>query len=285
VTMGNLATRYSDVGRYAEALQLHEDSLKLRRAKLGPDHPYTLESMIRLAETYAAVGRFADSLKLRKETLELRKAKLGPNDEDTLASMSDLACSYTDLGRYADALKLFEETLTLMKAKLGADEPETLKAIGGLATTCERANDLAKAEALCRQLVDARRQLGSANVATAESLARLGQVLIKQGKYNESEPVLRESLAVWDKHWPDNWRRFWAMSLLGGAQLGLARYSEAEPLLLKGDTGLQEHQAQIPAPDRICATEARARLVALYTAWGKKEQAESWRKRQDQSPP
>jgi tetratricopeptide (TPR) repeat protein len=131
--------------------------------------------------------------------------------------VNNLANHYADVGRYAEAFKLHED-----------DDPETLRAMRGLAATCERTNDLAKAEALCRKLMDIRRrQLGSAHVVVAESLARLGQVLLKQGKYAQAEPLLRESLAVWQKQWPDNWRRFWTMSLLGGARLGLARYIEA----------------------------------------------------------
>ena len=45
---------------------------------MGPDNPYTLDSMRILAANYLAAGRFADALKLCKEALELTTAKLGP---------------------------------------------------------------------------------------------------------------------------------------------------------------------------------------------------------------
>ena len=47
--MNNLAISYADLGRHAEALKLHEETLALRKAKLGPDHPDTLSSMNNLA--------------------------------------------------------------------------------------------------------------------------------------------------------------------------------------------------------------------------------------------
>ena len=50
--MNNLATSYDALGRYAEALKLHEETLALRKAKLGPDHPDTLASMNNLANSY-----------------------------------------------------------------------------------------------------------------------------------------------------------------------------------------------------------------------------------------
>jgi hypothetical protein len=39
----------SCAGRTEEALELHEETLQLRKAKLGPDHPDTLKSMNNLA--------------------------------------------------------------------------------------------------------------------------------------------------------------------------------------------------------------------------------------------
>jgi len=124
---------YADLGRQAEALKLNEQTLALRKAKLGPDHPDTLASMNNLAYNYADLGRQAEALKLREETLALRKAKLGPDHPDTLWSMHNLANSYADLGRQAEALKLREETLALRKAKLGPDHPDTLLTMGNLA--------------------------------------------------------------------------------------------------------------------------------------------------------
>jgi hypothetical protein len=44
-------------GRQPEALTLCEETLKLRKAKLGPDHADTLGSRNNLASRYAVVGR------------------------------------------------------------------------------------------------------------------------------------------------------------------------------------------------------------------------------------
>ena len=40
--MNNLAEAYRAVGRTAEAITLHGETLKLWKSKLGPDHPNTL---------------------------------------------------------------------------------------------------------------------------------------------------------------------------------------------------------------------------------------------------
>jgi tetratricopeptide (TPR) repeat protein len=127
--MNNLANSYDHLGRLADALKLREETLALRKAKLGPDHPDTLASMNNLANSYDHLGRLADTLKLREETLALRKAKLGPEHPDTLATMNNLGTSYAAFGRYSEALKLQEEILAPLKAKLGPSHPNTLVSI------------------------------------------------------------------------------------------------------------------------------------------------------------
>ena len=62
MSMNNLAISYAALGRHAEALKLREETLALRKAKLGPDHPDTLISMNDLADSYAALGRQPEAL-------------------------------------------------------------------------------------------------------------------------------------------------------------------------------------------------------------------------------
>ena len=43
--MNNLALGYQAAGKLDKALPLYEETLTLRKSKLGPDHPDTLASM------------------------------------------------------------------------------------------------------------------------------------------------------------------------------------------------------------------------------------------------
>jgi tetratricopeptide (TPR) repeat protein len=101
--MLGLAYSYQALGRHAEALKVFEETLALRKARLGPDHPDVLTSMNDLACSYYALGRHAEALKLHEETLALRKAKLGPDHPDTLASRWGVASGLVQLGRGAEA--------------------------------------------------------------------------------------------------------------------------------------------------------------------------------------
>ena len=62
----------------AEAMALHESTLKSRESKLGPDHPDTLTSRNNLAEVYRIAGRIAEAIPLHEATLRQRETRLGP---------------------------------------------------------------------------------------------------------------------------------------------------------------------------------------------------------------
>jgi hypothetical protein len=110
-------------------------------------------------------------------------------------------------------------------------------------------------------------------------VAGLGSNLLKQEKWREAEPLLRECLAVREKAQPAAWTTFNTRSQLGGALLGQGRYAEAEPLVVSGYEGMKARAATIPPVARPRLTEAALRLVRLYEAWGKPEQAAAWKAR------
>jgi tetratricopeptide (TPR) repeat protein len=64
---------------------------RLRKVRLGLDHPSTLASMNTLANNYAAAGRIADAVSLREDLLARRRATLGPDHPDTVAAINGLA--------------------------------------------------------------------------------------------------------------------------------------------------------------------------------------------------
>jgi hypothetical protein len=108
-------------------------------------------------------------------------------------------------------------------------------------------------------------------------LNELGRNLLKQARGSEAEPLLRECLAILEKTTPDDWRRYGAMSLLGGALLIQGRYAEAEPLVCAGYEGMKAREDRIAFPERSRLREAAERVIRLYQEWGKPDQATTWK--------
>jgi hypothetical protein len=150
---------------------------------------------------------------------------------------------------------------------------------GEMAATYDRVGLFAKSEPLYREFLEAaRQQFGRDHPRAAAAMGQLGRNLLWQMRPAEAEPVLRECLAIRQKREPDAWTAFNAMSMLGDALLGQKQYAEAEPLLLGGYEGMKQRAGKIPGQVRQARlAEALERLVQLYGAWGKPDEAARWR--------
>jgi serine/threonine protein kinase len=273
----NLAAVYSLAGRNVDAIPLLEATLRQKESKLGPDHPDTLASRSNLATVYASSGRYAEATQLHQVTLRQQESKLGPDHPATLISRTQLANDYSLAGRYSDAIPLHEATLKARESKLGSGHPDTLTSRAGLAAAYEALGCWAAAEDLRRENL-ARRRAGEKLdiLLLAGDLVELSRDLVRQRKGSQAEPLLRECVAIREKAIPDDWRRFFATSVLGHALLDQGRYAEAEPLLVAGYEGLKAREAKIPAVSKTHLLDAAKEVVSLYEAWAKPERARSW---------
>jgi hypothetical protein len=133
-----------------------------------------------------------------------------------------------------------------------------------------------------QQLPEARKALPKESPQLAGLLAQIGGGLLEQKKWTEAEPLLRECLAIREQTQPDVWSTFNTKSLLGGALLGQKNHADAEPLLLSGYEGMKQREKTIPEQGKIRLPEAVERLVQLYEATGKTDEAAKWRKELDE---
>jgi hypothetical protein len=234
--------------------------------------------MAHLAAGYLVAGKLELALPLLEDTLKRRKAKLGPDHPDTLSSMGNLARGYCVAGRLDLALPLLEDALKRSQAKLGPDHPHTLNSIGSLAKACLDAKQPEKALPLFDEFVAGhRRRLGASDPGFAGGIAQVSQDLLKAKEYPAAEKLLRECLAIRVKTQSEHWTTFNTQSMLGGALLGQKQYADAEPLLLAGYAGMKKQDAKIPPQAKVRLVEAVERLVQLYEALDKQDEAAKWR--------
>ena len=276
--MNNLAGAYQATDRFSEALPLFEQSLEATRAKLGPDHPDTLVMMNNLATAYYQANKMDKALPLFEQSVKLQKATLGPDHPSTLASMNNLAVLYQSAGRMAQAVEIFEETLPVMKGKLGIDHPDTLSTMTTLAGTYILADRLPDAILLYKATLElSKPKLGPEDDIIVRAMAGLGKAHLLSREFSAAENHVRAALAIRMKKSPDDWLLFDTKSLLGGALGGQKKYTEAEPLLVEGYQGMKEREAKLPPFGKTRLNDAIQRLIDLYTAWEKPEEAAKWK--------
>jgi serine/threonine protein kinase len=277
-SQNNLASAYQAARQLDRAIPLYERTLAAKTAKLGPDHPDTIRSQHNLATAYQAAGQLDWAIPLLEQAVAAQTAKLGPDHPETLRSQSNLATAYKDAGQPDWAIPLFEQTVAAQTAKLGPDHPDTLISQQHLASAHRSADDPARAEPFRRAILAGKKKpLNAEHPGVAQLLDNLGWSLLKQQKWTEAEPILRESLKIRQKAEPDEWSTFNTRSQLGGSLLAQKKYVEAEYLILSGYEGMKVREAKIPALTKGRLTEAGERVVQLYEDWGQPEIAAEWR--------
>ena len=109
------------MGRYAEARDLHRETLDRRRRVLGDDHPETLRSAHHLVNDLRALGEAQAARELAQDTLDRRRRVLGDDHPETLFSGNNLAASLRALGKVQAARDLDQDTLDRKRRILGED--------------------------------------------------------------------------------------------------------------------------------------------------------------------
>jgi eukaryotic-like serine/threonine-protein kinase len=275
-----LAQLYGARGQYDRAEPLFREAVQAATARLRGDHPITLKCKNNLAGLYWRMRKLDRSVPLFEEVVRDSTARLGADHPETLLSTFNLAVNYRDAGRLADAVARLDESLPRARAGLPPESWVRNFGVRKGAETYALAGRHDKAEPLLRELAGlARQQAGPQSPPYAERLAGLGLNLLRQKKYADAEPLLRECLAICTKHMPDDWLTFNTRSMLGAVLAGRKKYAEAEPLLVQGYEGMKQREAKIPTAWKICLTEALERLVGLYEAMGQKDKAAGWRKK------
>jgi eukaryotic-like serine/threonine-protein kinase len=232
-------------------------------------------SMNNLAAAYWSARQLDKSVPLFEETLKLRERRLGRQHSDTQETVANLGVNHKDAGRVPEALPLLEEAFQSAKTS------PTLRWVGPqLLDGYVKAGKSAQAAQLVAELLaEVRKQLPADSPQLAGTLAPLGMSLIQANAFAEAQALLRECLAIREKTQPDAWTTFNTMSMLGGALLSQKKYAEAQPLLLKGYEGMKQREKSIPrvGGGDLRIPEALDRLIELYTATNKPDEAKKWR--------
>jgi eukaryotic-like serine/threonine-protein kinase len=277
-----LARVLSAQGKPAEAEPLLRHVADAFRHFRGPEDLDTLEATVSLGMVLQAQGKPAEAEPVLGEVLAVLRRVHGTNHPLTLIALHTFAQGLKLQGKLAEAEPIMRQTIEAAPGLYGPEHPEVLMMRNNLARLLLDLNRLAEAEPLYRDVLRLRRKvLPAGHAYVADSLLGLGETLIGKGAAKEAEPHLREALDLRRQALPrDHWLIGQAESVLGSSLSAQARYAEAEPLLLDG------YERMKAAPDTMPARMGQAadRIIRLYEAWGKPDQAAAWRTRQAVGP-
>lgn len=185
------------LGAYADARNLFERAIAIRKQELGLTNPETLESMRFLAAAMRADGNDDDSLQLAQETLELQQQVLPHDAPQVLATLNEIAIHLSNQGKYAEATELIRRIVKGTEKSLGPEHQDTLMAKSNLADATRSGGDLPESLQLHREVLQVRQKvLGASHIQTIRSNNQVASLLLLTGKVAEAITELRKNYAI-----------------------------------------------------------------------------------------
>jgi serine/threonine-protein kinase len=284
-TLAELGRIYQDQGLNERAEPVHREALAIRRKALGDEHGETAVSFSDLASVLRLKGDLEGAEALLRQSLAVNRKTRGDSHAMTATTLHDVALVTAAKGDIAAAESLFRRAMDVHRKALGESHPlvaVTLNSLSRILRDQGRYDEAAAA--LEAALAIARPALGSEHQLMAIYTINLASVQLARKQPEAAEALVREGLRIRvlspqlipnrRRIFPeDDWSVGAAKSLLGASLIALARYAEAEAVLLEARRDL----AAVSPPSRRDVDETTARLIDLYVAWGKHDEAARYR--------
>ncbi|MGW4234867.1 FxSxx-COOH system tetratricopeptide repeat protein [Streptomyces sp. NPDC004980] len=120
-------------GRYVEARELDEFTLRLQREVLGPEHPHTYMTTSSLAIDLGLLGDYGRAIELATEAHDGFNQIFHERHARTLAAANNLALNLRSIGQYARAREIDQDCYDLRSEVLGQEHPHSLSSALNLA--------------------------------------------------------------------------------------------------------------------------------------------------------
>ena len=285
VTLVELGRVYQDQGLNQRGEPLQREALDMRRRVLGDEHREVAVSLSDLASVLRLNGDLQNAEPLMRQSLALNTKTRGAEHPNTAINIHDLALIALTRGDYAVAESGLRQSLALQRKTLGDRHPVVAATMNNIARVLREQRRFDEAATAQQEAIDlARAAYGTDHQLVAIYTINLGSVELARNHPAEAERLLREGLRIRSKGAgvvpvrrrtlrEDDWSLGAARSLLGASLLAQHRYQEAEAALLAARRELEA----LPAAGGAEMKVALARLVELYVAWGKRDQAASYR--------
>ena len=267
----------SRLGRNSEAEPVLQEALDVTRRHAGGSDSLLAYAYVNLGYVKSELGQLAASESLYVAAVAAARRAYGNEHPELAAILSPYATVLDRAGKAAEADSTFRIVLAMRRRLLGPEHPEYAWTMFNYADLMLAHGRYPEAATWARQVLALRgRTLPESHLAISTSMSVLGRALGAMDSLAEGERWLRESLALRRRTLPEgHWIIASSESILG-AHLALAgRFAQAESLLLPAERKL----VAIRGDDAPVVKDARTRLVALYTAWGKPGEAARWRSR------
>jgi tetratricopeptide (TPR) repeat protein/predicted Ser/Thr protein kinase len=226
--VGNLATALSERGEpgdIEQALALQEQTLRIRLANLGPEHPEVGASHLNLAATFDYLGQPEQGKAHAELALATFRKVFGERSLELTGPLNNLANNEASLGQLETALEHRDLAVALAREHVGGEHPKTLRYRQSRALALAQLDRVDEAQAELRAVLAQREAaLGGEHPDVGETAATLAEVLAtRAGRADEAVGLAERAV------------RIAALGQVGGLGRGRSRLVLARALWLASE--------------------------------------------------
>lgn len=191
----------NELKRHEEAAAILTRTLETRKRVLPADDLETLETRLQLGAALLNLGRLKEALAEIRITANAYQ-RLLPAGDPRMRHVSELSSQFSSLKEGRQILvDEHRANYRTVSGTLGAEDPQTLNVQAGLAAYLAGMDRLDEALVEYEKLLSiCRRKFGPDNPGTTDVLQRAALVHFNAGRFEQSEKMLREVLAIRQKN-------------------------------------------------------------------------------------
>ena len=226
----NIGRTYNNLAQYEAAERNLRASLAIYQRLSGDDNEISKSwCMGNIGDVLIATDRNEEAEPIIRQAIEIQRRFGSQTKRDLGVSLVQLGKILLRKGDNLQAEKILQEALAVAREAGGEENEVVLFALNELAILRGKANDFESAGHIESQIIPILRRMPEQKANLATVLANYGNTLTIQGKANEAETFLQESLELnRETYGEESIYIAHARANLGLAKLAQGRYSEAK---------------------------------------------------------
>jgi tetratricopeptide (TPR) repeat protein len=192
-------------GKYAEAAEFYEKSIKINQKILSPTHADLTASYNNIGLVYNNMGEYSKALSYYEKALEIRQKTLPTNHPSLATSYNNIGRVYENMGEYSKALSYYEKTLEILQKTLPANHPDLATSYNNIGLLYNNMGEYSKALSYYeKDLAICQKTLPANHPSLATSYNNIGAVYDHMGEYSKVLSYYEKALEIFEKTLPAN---------------------------------------------------------------------------------
>ena len=145
-------------GKYEDAVQYYEQSIKIKQKLLSPTHSDLAASYNNLGLVYGNMGDYSKALSYYEKAVEIGKKTLSENHPDFALSYNNIGSVYNNMGEYSKALSYYEKALEIQQKTLPENHPHLATSYNNIGLVYDNMGEYSKALSYYEKALEIRRK-------------------------------------------------------------------------------------------------------------------------------